>query len=306
MTPSSQLGFDALLTDADATNRAKRLERETGHLPSTMEDALPYCRALIERHHAAMLAADENEAMRLKKEAHALARRLNGGAPGILAHEGAPGCVLERECAAPDGSAPLWGQKASFTITVADMPVRIEMDGLFGICFHSVWPGFSANAVDFTRPFLSETGYRSFLGIHAEAVPGLTPEAFARHVIASYVARELKGRLRPIPNESAAGAPVDVPSEIDAPPQSPNAKFLCNSQMKPGRYLRWCEARGKLARIREHLDSGGAILLSTHTRSSKYTVAHRDHFRATQDGLLCRRARQWDCIDYCAIRFVRQ
>jgi len=49
------------------------------------------------------------------------------------------------------------------------MRARIELDGIFGItgsiCF---WPGFSARAVDYDRPFLSQTGYRSFLGIYAD------------------------------------------------------------------------------------------------------------------------------------------
>lgn len=103
--------------------------------------------------------------------------------------------MLEREAAAPAGAMPLWGQRGNFPVTVGSMRVRIKMDGLFGICFHTVWPGLSAHALDYDRPSLSETGYRSFLGIHAELAPALTPEAFAREVIASYVARHLKNRL---------------------------------------------------------------------------------------------------------------
>jgi hypothetical protein len=104
--------------------------------------------------------------------------------------------VLARESAAAPGAVPLWGQIGEFIITVDGMKVRIELDGLFGIGGRFIyWPGFSAHAVDYDRPFLSETGYRSFLGIHAEPVPGLTPDAFTGKVIAAYVARGLKGRL---------------------------------------------------------------------------------------------------------------
>jgi hypothetical protein len=193
--PATQLGFDALLTSADQANRKRQVEREAGHLPSAMAEALPFYRGLIESHHAAMLAADAAEAMRLKDEAHRLAKRLNGGEPGILADENAPGSVLERETAAPAGVIPLWGQKADFCITIGHMRARIEMDGLFGICSFIIWPGMRARAIDYDRPFLSETGFRSFLGIHAELVPNLTPDAFAREVIASYVAHQLKNRL---------------------------------------------------------------------------------------------------------------
>jgi len=81
----AQLGFDALLTAADTENRTRKFERETAHLPGTMDRALPFYRALIDRHHAAMLAANVDEAMGLRDEAHKLALRLNAGELGILA-----------------------------------------------------------------------------------------------------------------------------------------------------------------------------------------------------------------------------
>jgi hypothetical protein len=62
----------------------------------------------------------------------------------------------------------------------------------------SVWPGFAAHAVDYDKPFLSETGYRSFLGCHAEMVPGLTPDVFVREMLQQYVNSECKGKLRRI------------------------------------------------------------------------------------------------------------
>lgn len=197
--PSAQLGFEALLKNADAENRAREFARETGHLPGTMEEAVPFYRLLIRQHHAAMLAANVDETMRLRREADLLATRLNNGEPGILADDDAPGCVLARQTAATAGTVPLWGQDGEFVITVGAMRVRIALDGMFGIGSHVVyWPGFAAHAVDWDRPFLSETGYRSFAGLYAEPAPGLLPDEFAGKVIASHIARELKGRLRPI------------------------------------------------------------------------------------------------------------
>ena len=120
------------------------------------------------------------------------------GEPGILADDDAPGCVLARQTAAAPGAVPLWGQSGDFIVTVGTMKVRIELDGIFGIgsgfCY---WPGFAAHAVEYDRPFLSETGYRSFLGIHADPAPGLTPDAFAAKVIAAHVARELRAGCLP-------------------------------------------------------------------------------------------------------------
>jgi len=196
---SGQLGFDALLNKADDDNRSRAFERETGHLPDSYDEAIPFYRSLIERNHAAMLTANVDKTMRLHEEARKLARKLNGGDTGILAHDDAPGYVLERETAAPSGTVPVWGQTGEFIVTVNAMRVRIELNGMFGIgSGFSFWPGFSAHAVDYDLPFLSPTGYRSFLGLHAEPQENLTPELFACQVLTAYVEQELNGKLVPI------------------------------------------------------------------------------------------------------------
>ncbi|MCB9959714.1 MAG: hypothetical protein H6843_14045 [Rhodospirillaceae bacterium] len=208
-----QLGFDMLLSTAMAENEARRFERETAHLPDTLEEAVPFFRGLIERHHAAMMAADVDETMRLRNEADLLAQRVNGGDRAILADENAPGRVLERETAATPGDVPLWGQTGNFEIPVCGARVRIELEGVFGIgTGFGYWPGFSAHAVDPAAPFVSPTGYRSFLGQYAGPVPGLTPDQFAARSVENYVADALKGCLVAIkreyhPNRGEAGEP---------------------------------------------------------------------------------------------------
>lgn len=196
MKTTDQLGFDDMLAAAEAENEARKFERLTAHLPGTMQEALPYFGDLLECHNAAMLAADVDETMRLRDEADLLARKLDTESRGILAHENAPGKVLKRKTAGAPDTVPIWGQRGEFTIEAAGMRVRIEMEGVFGICSGlSYWPGFAARAVDLDRPFLSETGYRSFLGIHGDPVPGMTPDGFAAEAIANYVTSQLKGRL---------------------------------------------------------------------------------------------------------------
>lgn len=194
--PSAQLGFEGFLEAADADNRARAFDRETAHLPSSMAEGIAYFRLLIRQNHAAMLAGNPAEVRRLHEEASLLATRLNGGEPGYLAGEDAPGCVLTRDTAAEPSTVPLWGQEGDFTVTVGPMRVRIELDGMFGIGSGiGFWPGFSAHAVDGDMPFLSETGYRSFLGLHADPVPGLLPDEFVGKVIWAHVKSELKGKL---------------------------------------------------------------------------------------------------------------
>jgi hypothetical protein len=195
----TQLGFAELLTAADTANEQRQLDRATAHLPGTMAEALPFYRRMIERHHAAMLAAAIDETMRIREDVHGLAAKLNGGMCGIIAGPDAPGCILERETEAAPGTVPLWGQAGKFTVTVDAIRVRIEMKGMFGIgSTFCLFPGFYARAIDLDRPFLSETGFRSFLGVAVELTPGLTPDSFARAIIAAHVQRELKGRLKAI------------------------------------------------------------------------------------------------------------
>lgn len=191
-----QFGFDALLLDADRANHAQRTEKESGHLPATMQEALPLFRELLEEHDAAMRRGNPEEVTFCREEACRLARRLNGDVPGYLAGPDAPGSVLTRETEAAEDTVPLWGQAGSFVVTVAGARVRVAFAGMFGIGMTTgFWPGFDAHAVDRDRPFISETGYRSFLGIHAPPVPDMTPERFATEVIAAYVRGERKGRL---------------------------------------------------------------------------------------------------------------
>jgi hypothetical protein len=186
MTHPQQLGFgfDEMLH-----------EQQTAHLPGTMEEAIPYYRKLLERHNAAMLAGDIPAAMRIREEARELATKLNGNdSCGITCHDG-PGGILDSKTAAPEGTVPIWGQEGNFIIDVNSMKVRIEQDGLFGIgTFMSSAPGFSAHAVDYNKPFLSETGYRSFIGSRPEIVPGMTPDVMARKMILAYMKRECKGK----------------------------------------------------------------------------------------------------------------
>jgi hypothetical protein len=191
MTHPHQLGFgfDQMLED-----------QRTAHIPSTMDEAIPYYRKLIERHHEAMMAADVEKSIAIRGEARDLAVKLNAGKLlGICGGPDAPACVLERETAAPPGTVPMWGQEGSFTIDFRSIPVRIEQDGMFGIGASSGnFLGFGAHAVDYDRPFISETGYRSFLGLHGDVPAGMTPDMIAGEAVKAYVDRECKGKLRKI------------------------------------------------------------------------------------------------------------
>jgi hypothetical protein len=191
-----QLAFDDLLGDAARQNVERQWERATAHLPSTMETALPFFRALLDQHHAAMLASDVAEVRRLREDARQLALKLNGRQPGYLADEASPGCVLRRETECPPGDVPLWGQKGSFILELEAFRAKIETPGIFGgLHFERFWLGFDAHAIDRDRPFLSDTGFRSFLSVGAEVWPNITVDLFCRGIIDAHVRDVLKGKL---------------------------------------------------------------------------------------------------------------
>ena len=195
-TNEGQLGFDLLLLETDRINEKAAFERKFGHLPATMKEAVPFVKSLIDRHHVAMLQGDPAEAIAIRREAHDLAVRLNKGAPGIIAGDKAPGSMLAKKTAAKPGVVPLWGQEGQFTLPLQGVSVAIEMDGMFGIGATSMyWLGFSAHMIDRSKPFISATGYRSFLGINAPVLPSLTVDGFVREVLEAFIRKELKGKL---------------------------------------------------------------------------------------------------------------
>jgi len=137
-----------------------------------------------------------------------MAVRVNHGDPAILASRDAPGSVLAVRCAAKAGTIPLYGQQGRFTLEVGgsftfgkfrwhSVVVRIALDGMFGIgsLLHS-FPGFAAHAIDDNRPFISPSGFRSFLGPRFDPGSlGPRPDSFCRAVIRAYIEDELKGKL---------------------------------------------------------------------------------------------------------------
>ena len=196
MTRSSdQLGFDALLADAAEENAARDFAKKTAHLPNDLATAIPFHAAQIEAHHAAMLAGDFDAAIAIRDEAQLLARTLNGDKPGIIADQDAPGCILARKCAATPDKLPLWGQDAAFTVTLKGVDMAVTLNGMFGIgACHMPYAGFAVRAIDRSKPFVSATGYRSFLGCSVPIQRGLIPSDFVRHVVQAHIAQALNGR----------------------------------------------------------------------------------------------------------------
>jgi hypothetical protein len=206
------LGFDELLAQADQDSRKRRFDRLTSHLPSEMEAAIKHHRQQIKDYDAAMMAGEWETALKIKREAHDMAVRVNHGEPGILADRDSPGSVIATRCAAKAGTVPRWGQQGRWTVSVegdftvgrkkgagrwSSVDVMVDLDGMFGLASaYSAFPGFAARVVDASKPFISATGYRSFLsGYGASKQPPATTADFVKRVIGDHIRLELKNSL---------------------------------------------------------------------------------------------------------------
>jgi hypothetical protein len=185
--------FDQLLWQADIDNERRQFNKTNAHLPAEIEEAVRFHREQIKRYHAAILVPHYEAADKIEEEAHNMAVRVNGGEPGILAGPDAPGEVLARRCQAKAGKVPMWGQKGLFNVQVGSCVVQIKMDGMFGLRPPF---GFAAYAVELDKPFISETGFRSFLsGRFPYLEPNTSTHTWATRAIEEHIGTELKGKL---------------------------------------------------------------------------------------------------------------
>ncbi|QFZ03465.1 cell division protein ZapB [Pseudomonas aeruginosa] len=142
----------------------------------------------------AVIAADDSARRCAALEHDAIVFKLNGCTFfGCRGDDSRPGRVLDAMFAAEPGQVPHWGQGGEFLVEVDGVRVLVKYDceGLRSA------PGFDATAVDFDKPFISSTGYRSVymtVGDHL----GRSLEQAVRAEISAQI--EAKG-LRPITKE---------------------------------------------------------------------------------------------------------
>lgn len=196
-----QLGFDDLLAETEAINEDNAFIKETAHLPNGLEAAITFHFEQIAQHDRAMCNLNFDIAHQIRKDAHLLAKKLNGGNPGILASDDAPGNILATECAIQNGTIPLWGQDGNFNVETNGIVANIKMQGIFGIGSLAMpYLGFCVHAIEFEKPFITKTGYRSFLGAYVQPKQGMTTCDFVCAVINDYIQHELHGKLENIGN----------------------------------------------------------------------------------------------------------
>ncbi len=174
--------------------------QRTAHFPDVLD--IPACvrfyASIIERFDAAMMRADTGAALEAKDECslyldhvYAPHKATRGLCHNDVSRQ------LAKSYRASEGQVPKWGQEGSFVITVASVPVQIEIECLCGLGMFgdNLMPHFSIHIVEKHRLFLSHTGYRSFFPRMGDTEPGLTVADAVGRVLRQHVQQEMKGKL---------------------------------------------------------------------------------------------------------------
>ena len=118
--------------------------------------------------------------------------KLNGNTFfGASADEQQAANVISEYCRADGGAVPMWGQHGDFIIeSLGGIRARVKTDAGCMMGYLSA----SFNAVDLGAPFVSETGYRSYIFQFSEILPGETVLTHVMRVFQSL----LDARKKPI------------------------------------------------------------------------------------------------------------
>lgn len=211
------------------------LPKDLNHLPDTVADLVPLYRAAIVRFDAAVHARDFEATEAARGEAHDVVERAHS-LPRFSEGRTVSGyryCfydvarIFDRLTRATPGEVPLFGQSADFVASLSTTRIRFQMHGLAGDIGMSAYAGrawgFCIRAVEWNRPFFSDTGYRSFLCSSLE-VGERTDDVklwclgHVRHWWNGSGGRPTKFVLPRIRGSFSAPVPVEVEDEEDVCP----------------------------------------------------------------------------------------
>jgi hypothetical protein len=145
--------------------------------------------ALIELN-CACLAGNDERRDAAANQFEACIWKLNGKSFfGCSAGEHESAHVISEYCRAEGGSVPIWGQHGDFIIeTEGGLRARVKTESGCLMGFLSA----SFHVVDLGAPFVSETGFRSYIFQFSEVLPGETVDAHVLRVFQSLIAARKK------------------------------------------------------------------------------------------------------------------
>lgn len=138
----------------DRRNRTAALMHLANGMPEAKADQQRKAKYILECFHAAVMGAARPQAEHQALLLDALVWKMS---KGLRSNEQRRQLFVK--FAAKPGYVPAWGQSGDFLITVNGVRARVEFDcQLIGM----MNPHFQFHIIDFDRPFISETGYKSF------------------------------------------------------------------------------------------------------------------------------------------------
>lgn len=142
-----------------ADERQARIDALAADLPGDLEALTAAYGASIDLHHFAVMREDADAAAAQRERMDAILFRANGCAMGGIGVNDAP-TAIRRANWAPCGTVPKWGQTGQFIVEHRGVRAIVSFGGHEGV-----------HAVDFNRPFPSQTGFHS---ISATREPGMS------------------------------------------------------------------------------------------------------------------------------------
>ncbi len=149
-------------------------------LPSELDELVNMYRAALSRLQRGVLARDDSDIDYELELLALLQERANGNTNFGMATSESPAERLRVATAAPIGQEPNWCQRGVFQVVVDGMPCIVT---------HNEHSDFALHAVDPSKPFLSETGYRSCCGAESYGV-GCSVAQHAEALIRDYLSNE--------------------------------------------------------------------------------------------------------------------
>jgi hypothetical protein len=137
--------------------------------------AIGIAKRIMQRSHDAKFRGDKRGVSAAARHYDMLIQALNGGT--LFASRSGPESIayrLEMELAAPDGVGPKWSQNGRFLVIVNGMACVVVYES------HWATEHFTYNAVNYQRPFISHTGYKSDFFVSAPSQTTVRDHAIER------------------------------------------------------------------------------------------------------------------------------
>lgn len=160
-------------------------------LPSDKAGRLAAAMDALKEGHAAILARDDDALIQARHKYAAVVWVMNGRTFFACNTPEGAGKRIAEHCRAPDGEVPMWFQNGRFLVEVEGIRCVFTINEGIGGLFSA---HYELHAVDYDRPFVSNTGYRS---VFEDRHHGLTVDAAARAVLEKQIIEQGAVRITP-------------------------------------------------------------------------------------------------------------